>query len=233
MTTLLDVQRALLARDYDIGKSRDDGLPGPATFGAMLRALNEHVPLPIAVSPPPVADPIGLVPMAWMPWAQMTRIVFHWTAGGNKASLLDRKHYHLLVEHVDGVARLVRGVPSIVLNDAPLKKGYAAHTLNLNGDAIGTTMCGMAGAQESPFKAGSAPIIKAQWDLLVDAHVDLCRRYSIPVTPKTLLSHAEVQATLGVRQRGKWDIAVLPFDPSFNTAKKVGDRMRAEVQAKL
>ena len=74
--------------------------------------------------------------------------------GQNKASADDRKHYHLLVETVDGAARL-----------------------NLNGDAIGTTMCGMAGAQESPFKASSAPINRSPWDLLVDAHVDLCRRY--------------------------------------------------------
>lgn len=62
-----------------------------------------------------------------MPWAQMLHIVFHWTAGGNEARADDRKHYHLLVEQVDSTAKLVRGPPSIVLNNAPPKPGYTAH----------------------------------------------------------------------------------------------------------
>ena len=124
-------------------------------------------------------------------------------------------------------------MPSIDLNDAPLKKGYAAHTLNLNSDSIGVSLCGMAGAVESPFNAGRAPITQKQWDVLADVLAQLCRRYSIPVTRKTVLSHAEVQPTLGVTQRGKWDIARLPFDPSIKGAVAIGDKLRAAVAAKL
>jgi hypothetical protein len=60
-----------------------------------------------------------------------------------------------------------------------------------------------------------------------------CRRYDIPVTPKTVLSHAEVQNNLGIKQRGKWDISRLAVDPSMNGAKACGDLLRASVAAVL
>lgn len=59
--------------------------------------------------------------------------------------------------------------------------------------------------------------------------VGLCRRYDIPVTPRTVLSHAEVQAKLGIKQRGKWDISRLAFDPSVKGAKSCNDVLRASV----
>jgi len=43
MTTALDVQRALLACGFDIGRSGADGDIGPATLGAMVLAL-DHIP---------------------------------------------------------------------------------------------------------------------------------------------------------------------------------------------
>lgn len=227
MTTVLALQRALLARGYDIGRSRDDGLIGPATLGAAVAAVNAS-PQVRAAEPVPV--PASIIPADWMPWAQMQRIIVHWTAGGNKASATDRKHYHLLVE---GDGKLVRGDPPITANAAPIKAGYAAHTLNCNTGSIGVSLCGMAGAVERPFSAGKSPITMQQWAALPAILAALCRRYSIPVTPGTVLSHAEVQATLGIAQRGKWDIAILPFDPSLNTARKVGDQMRAAVKARL
>jgi hypothetical protein len=228
MTTVLDIQRALMARGYDIGRAGADGLAGPSTYGAILKAL-ERVPVTSASSAP-TSKPVGLVPADWMPWAQMARIVVHWTGGGSKASATDKKHYNVLIE---GDAKLVRGNPSIALNQAPVKPGYAAHTLNCNSGSIGVSLCGMAGAQESPFRAGSSPLTKEQWDILPGVLADLCRRYGIPVTPSTVLSHAEVQATLGIKQRGKWDIARLPFDPSVTTAKAIGDQLRARVRALL
>lgn len=233
--TLKHIQSRLIALGFNPGMP--DSLLGPLTLSAMDRALNALSGMKLGASavddPGPAKPAVNVIPAEWMPWAQMTRIIFHWTAGQLEASSSDRKHYHLLVEYVNGSARLVRGVPSIDLNDAPVKKGYAAHTLNANGDAIGTSICGMANAVPSPFDPGRAAFTEDQWNLLVRAHADLCRRYAIPVTPKTLLSHAEVQGTLGIKQRGKWDIAILPFDRSLNTPKKVGDAMRAAVSALL
>lgn len=229
MTTVLDVQRALLARGYDIGKSGADGDIGPATLGAMLRALGK-IPVTAAVAPFAPAL-IGLsVPADWMPWAKMQRIIVHWTAGANKASALDRKHYHLIIE---GDGGLVRGDRTIADNASTADGVYAAHTLNCNSGSIGVSLAGMAGAEASPFKPGKSPITRAQWDALPKVLADLCRRYSINPAPQTLLSHAEVQATLGIAQRGKWDIAILPFDQSLNTARKVGDALRAATKARL
>lgn len=173
---------------------------------------------------------MGNVPAGWMPAAKMSRVIVHWTAGTNKASDFDRKHYHILIE---GDGKLVRGIPSIKLNEAPAKAGYAAHTLNCNSGSIGISLCGMHGAVEAPFNPGKYPITAEQWKALAEAVADLCERYDIPVSPKTVLSHAEVQANLGIKQRNKWDIATLPFDRKFKTAKAVGDRLRAEVTALL
>jgi len=94
-------------------------------------------------------------------------------------------------------------------------------------------MCSMGGAVEAPFSAGKYPMPHEQWDAMTSAVADLCRRYSITVTDKTVLSHAEVQNNLGIAQRGKWDFTRLAFDPTVVGAKACGDKMRAEVRAKL
>lgn len=156
----------------------------------------------------------------------MIGIVFHWTAGGPKASHLDRQHYHFIVQQ-DG---------SIIPGDHPPEDNlntrdgdYAAHTLNANTGRIGVAMCGMMGAQERPFKAGGAPITWGQVNALCGLLADLCRRYSIPVTRQTVLSHAEVQPTLGIAQRGKWDVAWLPGMAAVGAPVEIGDRIRADV----
>ncbi|WP_412549720.1 N-acetylmuramoyl-L-alanine amidase [Sinorhizobium meliloti] len=170
-------------------------------------------------------DPI---PANWLPDARMKRIHIHWTAGGYDASELDREHYHVLWE---GDGKPVRGKPSIKDNAHPVTRAYAPHTLNANSGAIGVSMCAMRGAIQQPFKAGPCPLTKDQWDACIRGVAQMCRRYGIPVTPETVLTHAEVQSNLGIKQRGKWDIAVLPFDPEFNTARACGDRLRSEVLA--
>jgi N-acetyl-anhydromuramyl-L-alanine amidase AmpD len=228
MTTVLDVQRALLARGFDIGPSGADGDIGPATLGAMMRALAALKP--IAGDPTEPSAPAGVVPEAWMPWARMRGIVVHWSAGGNKASVLDREHYHIIIE---GDGRLVRGEKSIKDNESAADGRYAAHTRGCNTGFIGVSLAGMAGARQSPFDPGKSPITRAQWDVLPDVLADLCRRYAINVTPQTVLSHAEVEKTLGIKQAGKWDIARLPWDAAMNTATKVGDDFRAKTRARL
>jgi hypothetical protein len=172
-----------------------------------------------------------VIPTAWMPAANVVRVIGHWTAGNYAPTEFDRGHYHILI---DGNSKPIRGVPSIALNALPkAKSGYAAHTLNCNTGSIGISIAAMAGAVQSPLNVGKAPITHGQWMTFVLATADLCERYGIPVTPATVLTHAEVQTNLKIKQKGKWDIAILPFDPSFNTAKKVGDRLRSEVQAAL
>ena len=167
-----------------------------------------------------------LIPDAWMPAVKMTRIIVHWTAGGNKANSVDRAHYHILIE---GDGKLVRGVPSIALNVAPVRTGYAAHTRGANSGAIGVSLCGMAGAIERPFNPGRAPLTSKQWLTLAKVCGELSQRYGIAITDKTILTHAEVQPNLGIRQAGQWDIARLPFIASLVGPKDVGDAMRQNI----
>lgn len=172
-----------------------------------------------------------VIPAGWMPAAHIVRIIAHWTAGNYDPSENDRSHYHVLL---DGGGRPVRGIPSIALNGLPkAQPGYAAHTLNCNTGSIGISVCSMAGAIESPFNAGRAPLKLAQWQALVLSIADLCERYKLPATVKTVLTHAEVQANYGIKQRQKWDISRLPFEPKIVGAKAVGDKLRREVQQAL
>ncbi|MDW9786787.1 N-acetylmuramoyl-L-alanine amidase [Sinorhizobium meliloti] len=236
-TTVQSLQRRLIALGYPLPKFGADGDFGEETREAVNEALEELESLrgakPAAEPKPAPMAPSGRkgeVPAEWMPDAKMERIILHWTAGAHKASEFDRGHYHILIED-DG--KLVRGIPSIELNEAPAKKGYAAHTLGANSGSIGVSLCCMAGANEAPFDPGKYPMTGAQWDALTSVVADLCRRYSIPVTDKTVLSHAEVQNNLGIQQRGKWDFTRLAFDPSVKGAKACGDKLRAEAKAKL
>lgn len=167
---------------------------------------------------------------ARMPSAKMTRIHWHWTGGPQPTNKSDPSHYHFVYE-ADG--RRIAGV-SIKLNEKCTKgSGYAAHTLNANTGAIGLSVAGMGDAIESPFKAGTWPLTEAQVMAMIEDTAVLCQRYDIPVSPRTTLSHAEVQGTLGIAQRGKWDIARLPFRPDLVGAKAVGDWMRRETAALL
>lgn len=159
--------------------------------------------------------------------AKLVRVIAHWTGGGGRASDLDKAHYHRLVEY-DGNIVLGKEEPedNIVTSDGD----YAAHTLHLNTGSIGVAVCGMADAVEQPFSAGPSPITERQFRAFCILIADLCRTYAIPVTEKTVLTHAEVQHTLGVRQKGKWDIARLPYRLDLIGPKAVGDHMRELVK---
>ncbi|WP_368904837.1 N-acetylmuramoyl-L-alanine amidase [Taklimakanibacter lacteus] len=161
----------------------------------------------------------------------MQRVICHWTAGTHRAGESDRQAYHFLIE---GDGRLVRGVPSVAANSGRrLAAGYAAHTLNCNNGSIGVSLCCMEGAQQQPFRAGGYPMTRAQWETMVVVVAELCKRYRIKVTPRTVLSHAEVERVLHIEQKGKWDISRLAFDPSISGAAPCGDRLRREVTAAM
>lgn len=156
----------------------------------------------------------------------MKRIVIHWSAGTHKVSALDREHYHFIVS---GEGEVVAGKWPVSAN-AKLQPGrYAAHTLNLNTDSIGIAVAAMAGAVERPFDAGDFPITEKQMAALVDECAALAVQYGIPVRRDTILTHAEVQPTLGVKQRGKWDITWLPGMPKPLDPVYVGDIIRDRI----
>jgi hypothetical protein len=49
----------------------------------------------------------------------------------------------------------------------------------------------------------------------------------------TILTHAEVEPNLRIKQKGKWDITRLPFDDTVRGHAPVGDKLRREVAAAL
>lgn len=170
------------------------------------------------------------IPTAWLSKCVMNRVIAHWTAGSHTVSSVDREHYHV-IWNGDGIA--VRGDHEISDNVRTGDGDYAAHTRGCNTGSIGVAVACMLGAVEVPFKPGPYPMTKKQWDAMIDGIAQLCTFYKIPVTQRNVLSHAEVQKTLGIRQAGKWDFSRLAFDPSVKGARACGDRMRAEVAAKM
>jgi N-acetyl-anhydromuramyl-L-alanine amidase AmpD len=156
----------------------------------------------------------------------MKRIVIHWTAGSNKVSPIDKEHYHYIV---DGDGNVVAGDHKVEDNLSTADGIYAAHTRGANAGAIGVSMAGMMDAQ-GPGKLGKYPLKKAQWDACMALVQTLAKKHKIPVSRSTILTHAEVEKTLGIKQRGKIDIAFgVPGKPELDTATKVGDYIRSLV----
>ena len=159
----------------------------------------------------------------------MDRIIIHWTAGTHKASATDLKHYHFIVE----------GDGNVVAGDLPPEANkststpYMQHTRALNTGSIGVAIAAMHGAQERPFKAGKHPITQVQIDAMAALCADLCETYDIPVSRQTVLTHAEVQPTLKVWQRGKWDVTWLPGMKTVGDPVEVGNTLRDMVRVEL
>lgn len=230
-----NLQRRLSALDLYSGKI--DGIAGGGTekgVNALFESYLRHEAVPAV----PTTGTVGgsatlLLPPEWLPKVQMKRIHAHWTGGSYTPSATDKEHYHVIF---DGSGKPHRGVHSIADNVSTGGKSsdnYAAHTLNANSGAIGVSVACMGGegVRENPFNAGKFPMTEAQWNAMCKGMAQMCLFYGIPVTDKTVLSHAEVQTNLGIAQRGKWDFTRLAFAPSVVGAKACGDKMRAAVKA--
>ena len=168
----------------------------------------------------------GPIPNTWMPKADMKRVHVHWTAGAHKANSTDKRAYHILVE---GDGKLKRGDKSIAANAKGSGMRQASHTKKANTGAIGISMCCMRQAKESPFDPGPSPMTETQWNAAIEAIAQLARQYDIKVTPVTILTHAEVEPNLNIKQRNKWDITRLAFDDNSVGNRAVGDLMRRQV----
>ena len=158
----------------------------------------------------------------------LKRTITHWTGGGGRANAKDKKHYHGITEF-DG--NYVEGHEEFHDNIVTSDGDYAAHTRNLNTGSIGLAMAGMLNATEYPLDFGPSPITRIQFEAHCKKLAELHVRFGIPVTPTTCLTHAEVEPTLGVKQRAKWDITVLKFEPNIRGAIPIGNYMRERVQA--
>ena len=152
-------------------------------------------------------------------------IVWHWTAGAHGVIELERHHYNWVFDNLGNVYDGNHSVQDQVNYDVQSGVG-ASHTKSMNTGWLGLSVDAMAGAVESPLNWGSNPLTWAGIDAMLDWTMELCKEYDIPVSPWTTLSHAEVQQTLGVQQRFKWDYKVLPGYTRAEDARKVGDVLR-------
>lgn len=155
------------------------------------------------------------------------RIIIHWPASGEGASQSDRQHYHAIVTHD---LRVVLGDLKPEANVNTVDGRYVAHTRALNTGSIGVAIDGMIGANERPFNPGPAPFTEPMVNLLAETVADLCLTYDIPLSRWTVLTHAEVEPTLGVWQRQKWDVTWLPGMDGPGDPIEVGDRLRELVR---
>jgi hypothetical protein len=156
-------------------------------------------------------------------------IVMHWSAGWDAVSDDDRDHYHRITDRA-GVVHAGKFSP--LDNVPPLRRGaYAPHTWQMNGGAIGVCMDGMVDAVERPFDPGPEPITRVQLGSFVRDTAAVAREYRIPVSRFTLLTHAEVEPTLGVKQRQKWDITWLPGMRGPGDPVRVGGIIRDMIAA--
>jgi hypothetical protein len=158
----------------------------------------------------------------------MNRITMHHAASGYTLSKEAFEHYHRII---DGDGEVHNGRHAIEDNLPGNGGSYAAHTLNLNSGNIGTSILAMGEAKwADPFGSTKFPVKPAQVDRLCSEVAHLAIDYSIPVDRRFILSHAEVQITLGVKQKNKWDF---DYDPRYSSKSRdpvgIGDELRQEI----
>jgi len=200
-----------------------DGMNGPATRNAIHQALANFSIGLNAEHKEDLFDPSGI-----------TRIHWHWTAGSYTVSPFTLKHYNDVFDkegnHYDGIAPAQQQAFYI-----PGRVGVS-HTLNANTGAIGLSVACMAGAtaRGTVVNAGVSPITMAGIDGMLERSAEYCRLFDVRVSKWTCLTHAEVQPSLGIRQRGKWDIRVLPNDlKKYLSAEAVGNFLRNRMVEKF
>ena len=209
----LDYQARCWAYGIDAGPIDDDW--GPNTESA----VKELMKLKGVDKKEDVFHPSGL-----------HRIHMHWTAGAYGAIGVELGSYHILIMR-DGKPVMGNLKPEANANTSDGQ--YAAHTRACNQGAIGVSMDCMGGAKEVPFDAGKYPMTQAQLQGMVEQVADLCKTYDIPVSRYSTLTHAEIEKTLGVWQRSKWDIKWVPGMARPANAISVGDKIRDMIRKEL
>lgn len=165
----------------------------------------------------------------------MQRIIGHHDAGGYSPSAEALRAYHRLIDGDGGVRDGQHPITANAVGKALVAGKYAAHCLNLNSGSIGLAICAMAGASwGNPFSSTKYPVKPEQVASFVEEAARLCSMYGIAVSRKTVLTHAEVEITLGVKQKGKWDFDYDIFDGTKSRDPiEIGDKWRSRVSKRL
>ncbi len=156
----------------------------------------------------------------------MKKVVIHWTAGANQPNNTDYEHYHYLVNK-DGIVIAGKYTPEDNENCNDGK--YAQHCGGGNTGAIGVSMCGMYGFKDKN-NVGEYPLTKKQCEATFKLVAELCKKYNIAITNKTVLTHYEFgQSHRNTSSYGKIDIVYMPPYPEIEK-NKVGDFIRNKVR---
>lgn len=156
----------------------------------------------------------------------MKKVVIHWTAGANQPNNTDYEHYHFLVNK-DGIVIAGKYTPEDNENCNDGK--YAQHCGGGNTGAIGVSMCGMYGFKDKN-NVGEYPLTKKQCEATFKLVAELCKKYNIAITNKTVLTHYEFgQSHPNTSSYGKIDIVYMPPYPEIEK-NKVGDFIRNKVR---
>ena len=152
------------------------------------------------------------------------RIIIHWTAGKLTPNSIDLSHYHFLIPENSSV---ICGKFKPEDNFICKPNSYAAHTGGGNTASIGVALCGMLGFS-SKSSAGNYLINYSQCISLFKLIATLSKKYNIPITPSSVLTHYE----FGVKypnssSAGKIDIVFLPPFPHL-APDQIGDFIRAK-----
>lgn len=176
------------------------------------------------------------------------RLIYHWTAGGYRATDHETLRYHVLVEHHEGDpedptddrVRAVQGVPvprncgqvsAPAAHDAPDGEGYAAHVRLFNSGSIGVAACAMRGAidhrPDGAVDPGPSPLTRQQVTAMIKLGVTFCATYGYRPIPDRVMTHYEVEALHGVDQRDKWNVT---WVPALDLGRdEVGPWLRGEI----
>lgn len=198
-----------------------DGMNGPNTR-KQIELVKRHMGLDDAKD---MFDPSGI-----------TRVHWHWTASTYDVTWDVRRHYNNVFDkdgnEYDGGAPAQQQAFYI-----PGKVGVS-HTFNGNTGAIGLSVAAMGDASAnwgaSTVDQGKYPLNWEMIDAMLKKTVEYCRAFDIKPSPWTTITHCEVQTNIGIKQKGKWDIRVLPDNPKQLMAEKTaGDLLRKRMMEKF
>lgn len=151
------------------------------------------------------------------------KIVLHWTAGTYHPNQIDYRHYHFLIT---GDGLVVNGDFEPEDNLDCTKNGtYAEGALGCNTGAIHVAFCGMYGFKES-VGCGQFPLKQKQCESGFKLCAELCKKYDIQITDKTVFTHYEFECRKGRKGR-KVDITCLPYTKL--APDEVGAYIRKEI----
>ena len=158
--------------------------------------------------------------------AKLNKIILHWTAGSYYPNATDLQHYHFLI---DKNGKIYNGKYKPEDNENCTDGKYAQHTGGGNTGAIGISFCGMYNFIDRSH-VGNYPLTKVQIEAGFKLCAELCRKYNIPITPQTIMTHYEFGVkNVNTTSRGKIDIICLP-PYSWITKKDIGSFIRSKIK---